>query len=156
MDHPRRPGFLLQDKLRDCRHTGCREGARREDLPGCRQPTYDEALWGMWHPPGARSQRSRMSSLRSPPYSDSTTELPEYTGINNDPIDLVGNLLSYPPALRYSSSARKTEAFNYASEVSITRPSRTGTRYLELRLYPPDRSANSNWRSDVSSRASNG
>ena len=43
----------------------------------------------MWHPSGARSQKSGMSLLRSPPYSDSTTELPECTGINNHPINLV-------------------------------------------------------------------
>ena len=52
--------------------------------------------------------------------SDSAAVLPEHTGINDHPIDLVDDLRSYPPALRYRSSTRKTVAFDCVSEVSIT------------------------------------
>ena len=57
---------------------------------------------------------------------DSAAGLPEYTGINDHPIDLVDNkqppydLPSHPPALRYRSFTRKTVAFDCVSEVSIT------------------------------------
>ena len=53
-------------------------------------------------------------------FSDSVVELPKHTNINNNHIDLIDNLLSYPPALRYHLSIRKTVAFNCVSEVSIT------------------------------------
>ena len=65
--------------------------------------------------------------------SDSATALPKYTGINNHPINLVDNkqpsyaLPNHPPPLQYCPSARRTVAFNCASEVSITGPSGTGT-----------------------------
>ena len=54
-----------------------------------------------------------MFSLQSPPYSDSTAELLECTGINNHPIGLVDkpppyDLSSHPLVLYYCSSARKT------------------------------------------------
>ena len=52
--------------------------------------------------------------------SNSVVELLKYTSINNDPINLVGNFLSYPLALQYCSSTRKIVAFNYLSKVSIT------------------------------------
>ena len=88
--------FSLQDKRGDCRHTVCRGRARREDLPGCRQPTYDKALWSMWYTSGAWSWRARMSlswsppSIRITPTSPLPTplELLEYTGINNHPIEM--------------------------------------------------------------------
>ena len=57
---------------------------------------------------------------------DSTAELPERTGINNHPIDLVDNkqppydLSSHPSLLQYYSSARKTVAFDCVSEVLVT------------------------------------
>ena len=86
--------FSLQDKLGDCRHTVCRERARREDLPGCRQPTYDEALWCMWYTSGARSWRPRMSlswsppSIRITPMSFLSTGATQDTSVNNHPINL--------------------------------------------------------------------
>ena len=73
----------------------------------------------------AQSWRPRISSLQSLPYSDSTAELSECTGINDHPIDLVDKLPSYDlsnhlSALQYCSSTRKTIAFDYVSEVLIT------------------------------------
>ena len=68
-------------------------------------------------------------------FSDSAAEVPKHTGINNDLIDLVSDLLSHPLALQYYLSTRKTITFNYASEATITWLWRTGTRCLWLRLY---------------------
>ena len=51
---------------------------------------------------------------------DSTIELFKHIGINNNPIDLVDNLLSYPLALQYQSSTRKMIVFDYIFEVLVT------------------------------------
>ena len=55
---------------------------------------------------------------------DSTTELPECTGINDHPIGLVDkpppyDLSSHPPALRYHSSVGKTVAFDCVSIIKV-------------------------------------
>ena len=63
------------------------------------------------------NEYSEYTDISSP---DSTAELPKHTSINDYPISLVNDLLSYPPALRYRSSTRKTVAFDCVSEVSIT------------------------------------
>ena len=81
--------------------------------------------------------------------SDSTMALPEYTGINDHPIDLVDNrqppfdLSSHLLSLWYCSSLGRTIVFNCALivEVSITWPSITGIHCLWLRLYPPGQTA---------------
>ena len=86
------------------------------------------------------AEYSEHTDVSSP---DSTAELPEHTSINDYPIGLVNNFISHPPALRYRSSTKKIVAFDCVSEVSIIRPSRTGTRCLWSSLYPPGWSVNS-------------
>ena len=78
----------------------------------------------------AQRQSPRHDSRITP--SSFAAELPKHTGINDHPIGLVDkppsyDLPSHPATLRYRSSVRRTLAFDCLSEVSIIRPSRTGT-----------------------------
>ena len=122
-----------------------------EELGAVDQRAYDVALWCMWYPSGARSRRSRMSSSRSPPtiritpMSFLSTGATQDTGINDHPIEVTFQVTRWRSG--YCSCAERAVAFDCVSEISITRPSKTGTCCLRLRLYPPGRSGGSDRKS---------
>ena len=115
-----------------------------EELGAVDQRAYDVALWYMWYLSGARSQRSRMYSSRSPTTIWITAMFflsiaaTQDTGINDHPIEVTFQVTRWRSG--YSSCVERVVAFDCVSKVSITRLSRTGTCCLGLRLYPPGRS----------------
>ena len=134
-DHPSHPQ-ALQDKLgKRCKYTVCVRGTYSA-VNNQADRTLDLRPKGQFV---ALSRRSIMSPSQSPP---SIRIAPIYW---HQWLSYWSGLLSHPLALQGCSSAMAI-AFDYVSEVSITWPWRTDTRGLELRLYLPSQSVNSDRR----------
>ena len=71
------------------------------------------------------AKQNCLAQRQSPRHDSRITfaaDLPKHTGINNHLTGLVDDLLSHPLVRRYLSSARRTAAFNCASEADHQEP----------------------------------